>query len=216
VTPAIVAAFEDLVVIDWSRTARGTVAERDRIRAIDGDWLTLPLLPASCGGALGDGSLSCLAWPSDYARLFDALGRVLRPGAYAVIRCYASPEGEEQPEQIVADAMAGKIAGFAAFKWRLAMALVTDAEPNVPVAAIKDRFDALIPDRDALAAATHWTRAAVDDVDAYGGTVLRYSFPTRRQIVEQVGPAFASAGFVETQDYELAERCPLLVLKRGR
>jgi len=210
VTPAIVAAFDNLVVIDWSAAARGAVADA---KPLDGNWLDPRLDESSLGGALGDGSLTCLSWPDDYALLFATLARLLAPGARAAIRCYAAPERRDVPDALVAEALSGRGGGFAAFKWRLAMTLALD--PNVPVAAIKQSFDALIPDRNALAAATGWTPAAIDDVDAYGHVGLTYSFPTRRQLLACARPFFVAAEFVETEGYELAERCPLLILKRG-
>jgi len=209
VTGAIVDAFDNLIVVDWSAAARGSVSSA---RPIDGDWRDPPLPDASCGAALGDGSLTCLAWPRDYARLFAMLRRLLRPGGRAAIRCYAAPEVSETPERVLADAR--QSGGFAAFKWRLAMALASETDQNVPVAAIKQCFDALVPDRAALAAATGWTRAAIDDVDAYAGSALAYSFPTRRQLNDAGRAVFAGADFVETHGYDLAERCPLLVLRR--
>jgi len=211
-TPAIVEAFDDLIVVDWSAAARGNIAPAG---AVDGDWLDPPLADASFGAALGDGSLSCLAW-TDYPRLFATLGRLLCAGGRAAIRCYASPAVRETPAQLLADAMAGQGEGFAAFKWRLAMTLVSEAQPDVPVVAIKRCFDGLVPDRDALCAATGWARAAVDDLDAYGGSALAYSFPTRAQLIERSRSYFPGAVFVETQGYDLAERCPLLVLRRGQ
>jgi SAM-dependent methyltransferase len=212
VTPAIVAAFSDLVVVDWSPAARSAVADQ----ALDGDWLDPPMAAASCGGALGDGSLTCLSWPADYTRLFAMLGRVLRPGGRVAIRCYTAVEPRERPAEVLAAAMACAIDGFAAFKWRLAMALCTGADSNVPVAAIKQSFDSLVPDRDRLAAATGWARAAIDDIDAYGGTAISYSFPTRAQLLDQIDPLFGAAHFVETAGYPLAERCPLLVTHRAQ
>jgi len=209
VTPGIVAAFDNLVVIDWSAAARGVVADA---RPLDGDWLDPQLDDASIGGALGDGSLTCLSWPDGYARLFATLARLLVPGAKAAIRCYAAPERTDAPDALVAEAFAGRGGGFAAFKWRLAMAMAHD--PNVPVVAIRQSFDGLVPDRDALAAATGWTRAAIDDVDAYGRVDLTYSFPTRGQLLDCARPYFPTAEFVETEGYELAERCPLLVLRQ--
>jgi len=210
VTPAIIAAFDDLVVVDWSAAARDAVGEA---RPVDGDWLDPPLERRLFAAALGDGSLNCLAG-DDHARLFATLGRLLASGGRAAIRCYVAPDLCETADQVLADVLARRSEGFAAFKWRLAMTLASEDRPDVPVAAIKQSFDALVPDRDALAAATGWPRAAIDDVDAYQASALAYSFPTRRRLLDRARRFFADAALVETDGYDLAERCPLLVLRR--
>jgi hypothetical protein len=213
VTPAIVEGFADLVVVDRSVDALGEIADAPGAHAVASDWLDLQLPPASIGAVLGDGSPTCLAWPSEYGQMFNALSRIMRPGGVGAIRCYATPDTPEAAAHIVADAMAGRIESFDAFKWRLAMALVTETQPNILVTRIRDLFDFLVPDRAALATATGWARATIDDIDAYRDSTLSLSFPKRHQLLDTIGPDF-SAGFIETEGYPLAERCPLLVLRR--
>lgn len=216
-TPELLASVGEWLAADWSATAiaDARAAESPRRRCLQADWRALPITPASCGAAIGDGSLSCLAWPGDYGRLSAELARVLAPGAVVAIRCYATPDEGERIGDVAAAALAGAGGGFHAFKWRLAMALAAAHGPNLPVSAIADAFDALLPDRAALAAAAGWSLDQIAEIDAYQGSALAYSFPTRRQILGAIGPGFVAARFIETEGYELAERCPLLVLERA-
>jgi hypothetical protein len=49
----------------------------------------------------------------------------------------------------------------------------------------------------------------------YAGSDANYSFASRRQFLEIVPAEFTNARFVDVGSYELAERCPLLVLERA-
>ena len=89
------------------------------------------------------------------------------------------------------------------------------AEPNVPVREIRDVFERWFPDRAALAAERAWPRDEIDTIDMYAGSDANYSFASRRQFLEIVPPEFTNARFVDVGSYELAERCPLLVLDRA-
>jgi hypothetical protein len=86
--------------------------------------------------------------------------------------------------------------------------------PNVPVSEIRDTFERWFPDRAALEAETGWPREEIDTIDNYAGSNAIYGFATRRQMLDIVPAEFVNARFVDVGSYELAERCPLLVLER--
>lgn len=217
VTPELADLADETIAIDWNPDMIAHVwpGDTDRRRAMVGNWLTPLLATGSCGAAIGDGSLNCLAWPRDYRRLFAVLGDVLRPGSPVAIRCYTTPDDGESADAVGAAALAGEVRGFHALKWRLATALTHErGDPNLPVIDILTAFDRLFPDRAALAAATGWALDEIAEIDAYrtGGAV--YSFPRRDQVAATVGPAFGPAQFTDSGTYELAERCPLVRLRR--
>ena len=100
----------------------------------------------------------------------------------------------------------GERCGFHAFKWRLAMAAM-DGSANISARAVWEAFERLFPDRDGLSRATGWSLETIAEIDDYAVSPLSKSFPTRTQLLE----SFPGARLVESGDYELAERCPLLV-----
>lgn len=183
--------------------------------ALQADWRALPCTAASVDVAVGDGSLSCLAFPGDYHRFAGELARVLVPDGELVLRLFASPVARETLDEVAAALAARGIASFHAFKWRLAMAIAGGGD--VAVADIARAFDRVVPDaaaRAALAVHTGWPLAVIATIDAYRGSDLVYSFPTRGDAVAALAPHFTvRAGHAPT--YELGERCPTIVLGRA-
>lgn len=177
-------------------------------RALAGEWLALPVPDASIDLVLGDGVCCLFGFPDDHHALARELARVLRPGGRAVLRLFVAPE---QPETL-ADVRAAlpAIRSFDALKWRIAMAIQSPARA-VHVAAIRDAFDALVPDRDALAAAHGWRREVIDHVDIYRDSPAIYSFPTLAEVRAAFAPSLVEIAR-STPGYELGERCPTLVL----
>lgn len=180
-------------------------------KAIRGDWLDMPFGERRFSAAIGDGILAAIP-PPQYTTLAAQFARALLPGARIVLRLYETPERGEAVEQVREAAMGGTIRGFHAFKWRLAMALATEANSAaVPVARIHQTFESTFPDRQALSAKTGWSMEDVSEIDAYRGGALIYQFPTRAQLVAHLPASFSNVRFLPSGSYELAERCPLLV-----
>jgi SAM-dependent methyltransferase len=207
VTRELALAVPDLVAADWSRAMIDVVwpGNAPGRCAVEADWLALPFPDRSFGAVLGDGSLNMLRWPDQYVGLMGALGRVIMPGGRAVIRCFVSLDEPERLEGMIA----GPADGFHALKWRVAMAArQAGGNVNIGARAMWAGFETAFPDRDALAAATGWDRAAIDEIDDYKESPLTKSFPTRAELLQ----AIPDGRLIETAGYPLAERCPLLVI----
>ncbi len=186
-------------------------------RAIRADWTALPIADSSAGCVVGDGSLSCVASQAERLKVLSEMARVLRPGGRAAVRLFAGTDEPEPLDMIHEDAMAGAVGSFHALKWRIAMAHVSrDSDRRIPVARIREAFDALFPDRAQLSAAAGWHPQVIDTIDAYAGSEVVYSFPSRAMMREEAARHFEAVGFVETGYYPLGERCPLLVLGEPR
>jgi SAM-dependent methyltransferase len=184
-------------------------------RALTADWLDLPLEPNSFVAAVGDGSLNALTHPDGYQRLHAELARVLKPGARLVLRVFRRPDDCEALTDVCADARAGRIASFHAFKWRFAMALTAKGmSSNIAVKAIHRAFVAEFPDRTELARSTGWDPSDIETIDVYRESDEIYSFPTGSELLSVPAP-FIDAHFEDAGSYELAERCPLLVVDRA-
>lgn len=212
VTPELSGLGQDLTAADWSeemiaRIWRGDCADRRAVRA---NWLELPGFMEPFSAVVGDGSLNMLHWPGDYEKLYAGLSRAVAPGGRIAVRCYLAPETCETAGHLAAEVRSGAV-GFHAFKWRLAMMLARQqGNPNVSVRKILEMFEALFPDRAALANESGWSMETIAEIDAYRDSAAIYSFPTADELLSTAGklsnPRLAPAG-----SYELAERCPIFI-----
>jgi SAM-dependent methyltransferase len=215
VTPELAgAAWPDgttLCAVDRARTMIDALFAHGPGRAaVVGDWRGLPLPAGSIDLAVGDGCLTNLAFPAGYRALAAELGRVLAADGRAVLRLFATPARRESLDEVAA--AIGAIAGFHAFKWRLAMA-ITPADRSVRIDDVWHAFAAMCPDRDALAARTGWPRAVIDTIDAYRGSAVVYSFPTEDEAAAAMSEHLRVIGCTRPA-YELGDRCPTLVLAK--
>lgn len=213
VTPEYTAFDRPITAIDWSAAMIGTIwpgntAHRHVVQA---DWCDMPFTAGSFAAAIGDGALAMTRWPDQYDEVVARLRDVVRPGGRIVLRCFAAPETPEPLDALARQVMAGgREIGFHAFKWRLAMAQLQEANAdNVAVREVWDAFQRLFPDREALSSATGWSAETISEIDDYQTSPLWKSFPTRSQLLAR----FPGSRFVESGDYEMADRCPLLVIE---
>jgi SAM-dependent methyltransferase len=217
VTPELAHIGKRLSAIDRSAAMIAHIwpGDTERARAQEADWLAPPFADGSFTAIVGDGSLSAVNWPVDYRALFSQAARLLEPGGVAALRLFETPEECETREALKADTLAGRCRSFHAFKWRLAMAAVAQTgDPNIAVAAIRCAFDAMFPDRDALSAATGWSRDDIDTIDVYANSPDVYSFPSFAQLRRTIPDSFAHIRRVGCGSYPLAERCPILAMVR--
>ncbi len=212
-TPSLLPAVRTAIVLEKDEKMIAEVWPGDTatVKATLGDWFSIPALTQRFTAVVGDGSLSFIGL-DDYPALFAQLAKVLTPGARLAIRIYETPAAGETLADVRNRALAGEIAGFHAFKWHLAMALVTEEKcPALPVAQIHTAFEELFPDRTTLSRATGWSLENIAEIDAYRNSSTIYHFPTRQEILAAWPKAFARLQFIPSGTYELAERCPILV-----
>ena len=217
VTPELADLSNNLTAIDRTQDMIDAVWPGDtrQRRAMVGNWLKLRLPCASFASVVCDGGALAFPYPGLPTKLMREVANVLIPGGRFVTRVYSAPDVGETLEAVAAACERSEVGSVHALKWRIAMAIAHErGGPNVPVVDIRDTFERWFPDRAALVAKTGWPRDEVDTIDSYAGSNATYGFATRGQILEIVPPEFANARFVEAGSYELAERCPLLVLER--
>lgn len=182
-------------------------------RAVVGNWLELPLGPASIGAVIGDGSLSAVGMRVSRIALLREIARVLKPGARAAVRLFACPAVPETLECIVAEARSGVIENFHVLKWRVAMACATrEPDWSIAVRKIRDAINDAFPDRDHLVELTGWDVETIDAIDAYRDSAMFYCFPTAADLVTEAEPFFKEVQLRPSGEYPLAQACPLLVL----
>ena len=214
VTPELAAIATNVVAVDWSEAMIASVWPGDTATklAMLGDWRDLPLAEHSMATAMGDGCFTMLRYPDDARLLLDQLGRVLRKGARAMIRCFATPEDAESVSDVRHAALAGGI-GFHAFKLRFNQAVTLESgRMSITSDDLFRRFEMLFPDREALSRTSGWSPDTVAEIDAYRGAASVHSYPSRSKLLEIV-PHDVRASFAPSGNYPLAERCPLLVLE---
>jgi hypothetical protein len=215
VTPEFADLAMQTVAIDGSDQSLALIwpGNRPTRRAVKGNWLSLPCADQSFSAALGDGSLSCLEYPSGYRRILRELARTMEPGGRIALRLYSTPDQCESVAAVRDKTMTGRVGSIHALKWMLANAICAKrAEPNVAVQSILDVFNREFPDRIALRQVTGWAEDEIAQVDAYDGLPDVYSFPTRQQILTVIPDELPNPTFVAAGAYELAERCPVLVM----
>ncbi len=218
VTPELAVIATPLIGIDrnpgmiacaWPGNAPGR-------QAVQGDWLAMPAAAGSFANAIGDGSYNTLAYPDGYVALFEQLARVLKPAGRIVARVFATPEPGEPLESVRRETLGGRIGTLHAFKWRLAMAVVArSGSPNIRVTRIRDAFHELFPDQGALMAVTGWTPEEIDTIEVYKDSAVSFSFPTLSELRRVIPASLGSVRVLPSGSYEMAERCPIVVVDRG-
>ena len=217
VTRELAEVLDDLVALDRSpaRVASVWPGDTPGRRAMAGDWFALPFRDRCFGTAIGDGALNIFEFPRSQVRILGELARVLRPAAVVAMRVYCRPERAESVASVIADARAGRLAYFQAFKLRLAMALVARGPgTNISVTRIRDAFDAECPDRERLSREAGWPVEDIATIDLYEHSPDVYCFPTERELAAAIPAGFGPVGFHAIGTYALAERCPILVAER--
>ncbi len=209
VTPELATATPSLTAVDWSTEMISQVwpGNAPGRRIVEADWLAMPLRAGYFASAWGDGVFGMLRWPDQCVELIAQVERLLRPGGRIVLRCFATLDSRDTVEAVVHETLAGRGGGFHAFKWRLAMALL-DADSNVFMRDVWRAFERHFPDRERLSEATGWPVETIAEIDDYRDASTLKSFPS----VHALTKVFPQSRIVSSGDYEMAERCPLLVM----
>ena len=182
--------------------------------AVCADWLRPPFGTGQFDLAIGDGCLVAVGAADRQSRLLAATWSSLRKGGSLCMRCFCLPETPESVGAVFDALERGLVGSFHAFKWRLAMALQGDAS-DFPVAEIWRTWSATGIDRDRVAASCKWPRASIDTIDVYRNSSLRYRFARHDDLLAQLRAAGFEHVATRYGHYELAERCPVILLRRS-
>lgn len=218
VTQELADLGRELIAVDRSAGMIENVWPGDsaRRRAQQGDWLDLRFPRGHFSAVIGDGSLSTLPYPAGHRAFYAQLEHILQPGGRFVARTFATPEEGDTVDAVVDRVQAGRIANFHAFKWHLAMAIVSGSgEANVAVTTIRDVFNTNFPNRKALATTTGWSVDDIDTIDVYAGSPDVYSFATLSQLRAAIPQSFKRVYLEAVGTYPLADRCPFLIAELG-
>ncbi len=216
VTPELADISRDLTAVERSQATinRRWPGDTPNRRAICADWKDVPLPARGFDICVGDGSLNVLSSQAEIAFMLDRLSTLLEPGGQIVIRLYLTPEAGETVDQVFRAASSGEVVSFSAFKFRLAMAMVSErGDPSIRVADIAEAFNRAVSDRMAFSRDTGISRAEIEVIDIYVGSTETYCFTTQSQLVATIPPSLRLVSFIDTGTYELAERCPIAIIE---
>ena len=180
--------------------------------AILGNWRSPPLAADSLDLIVGDGCFTILAYPGDYHEVAMALRHILADSGTLSLRFFVRPDQPEPLSQVLADLLAGRIGSLHACKWRLAMALHgQDGQVGVRLHEVWQAWQEaeFTPNPGSGAG---WSPEAVATIDNYRAIDTRYSFPTLAEIRQVFGEYFREEA-CHYGNYELAERCPIMVFR---
>lgn len=181
-------------------------------RAMCADWRALPLADGSVDVVVGDGCFTLFDFPGEVRAFAREVRRIMAPGARFAVRVFVAPGERESLEAIERDLRAGEIGNFNALKWRVAMAVQPSAERGVALGDIHEAYARFAPIVADLAATPGFEPEVAGLVEAYRGSLVRYSFPTVTELRGALADLFEVSGGPE-KSYELGARCPTLVLR---
>lgn len=183
--------------------------------AVCGDWLQPPLVAGRMNLVIGDGCLTILPFPHGYRQVAKGLHELLAPHGRLALRFFVRPKQQERVADIFVDLQQGRINSFHACKWRLAMAL--HGPDGVRLADIWQTWHEAKVTINDLVTRPGWSAAAMSTINNYRDVNNRYTFPTLAEI-RHIFAEFFDEESTFWGDYELGDRCPILVFttKRGK
>ena len=222
VTPEIAAMAwpggTELLAIDHAEKMIESVWPGDKPgfrRAVCGKWSeTARISGGSCDLIIGDGSLGCVRYPTEFCELTRAAKESLRKGGLLILRLHAGPEIKEEPAAVVEDLLNLQIDNFHIFKFRFAMALQESPEEGVELHEIWKKWTTLDIDERELAAKTGWDLRVIRTIELYRDREDRYAFPSLNQHLGIFRDHFSLLD-IHVPDYEMGSRRPIVVLSRG-
>lgn len=182
-------------------------------RALEGDWTALPVADQSMDVVMGDGISTVLPHWSMMEKIVTELSRVCAPGATVILRLFVKPDVPDSLQRLMADAQAGRLQGFHAFKLRLLMVLQESLATGVAPRTAWQMWHRLRLQHAACIEAQRWSAEAMDTIEAYAASNDTYWFPTLNEARRSFAHCF-KVREIRYSDYELADRCPLFVLER--
>jgi SAM-dependent methyltransferase len=180
--------------------------------AVQSRWDALPVATGDADLVTADGCLNILSWPREIEQVLAEVHRVLRPGGRFLARSTLRPPQPETLETILADLEAGRIGGAYALKVRIGTTLHADGLDGFSLHRMWRLWCDLFPDQETVPARFGWPLASFTFGTDYVDHDIRLVYPTLDELVAAAESWFRVAA-IEYGGYELAERCPTLLLE---
>jgi SAM-dependent methyltransferase len=177
------------------------------------NWLALPMASRSVGFVIGDGCHAVLAFPRDVNAMAREVARVLRPGGMFVMRAFVRPDPGETAADVERDLAAGRIGSVHVLKWRLFAALSRNSESGTLLGDVWNAWDGMRASAAACLGRPGWSEPEMGTIEVYrGDRTTRFYFPKLEEIRGLLLEWFSGVE-IFYGNYELADRCPIIVLK---
>lgn len=207
----------ELSAVDRTPAMIEAVWPGPRSAVVHADWTELPLDAGSRDLVLCDGGNILLSYPHGQHRFVQALQRVVAPRGLCIFRLFVPPAQRESPAAVLCELLAGRIPNLNILKLRLGMALQESSERGVQLAHVWDALQRAAPDFSRLAARLGWPLDHLLAIDTYRGCSSRYHFLSITEVCRLFTehPGGFTFAAMEVPAYELGERCPTVVFRRG-
>jgi len=182
-----------------------------RRMVVRGDWREMPLAPHSIDVILADGCLTQLDFPAGYVSALTQAQRVLQPQGLFLARFFVQGEQAETLEALRAQLRAGAVSSFHEFKFRLALALQSEATQGIRLDDVWQAWQGLRELAQPLAGRPGWTPEATSTIEVYRASNSRYTFPTLDELRVVLSDFFVERSCVNL-DYPFGANCPTLCL----
>ena len=176
------------------------------------NWLDVTIEEHSLDLVVGDGFLTGLAYPQQYAQIARTISQWLKPGGLFIARLFVRKEEKETMDAIMTDLEAGRIARFDILKWRLAMAIQETAEQGVRMDNIYRAWCDIEKKLPTLLQQAGWPRATVNTIRLYEGRDNRYAFPTIKELDDAFSSCLEQVSVI-IPGYDFGQCCPILVYR---
>jgi hypothetical protein len=216
VTPELYDAFDFIVAFDRDQAMIDRVwpGDTNKKGVVKSEWMNIELVPGEWQAIVGDCALPMLGDLADMAEFQRRCMAWLQPGGVFVQRLFERPVIPYTRDDLLRIAGAPAEINFHAFKWMMCMVLAEESGYVVKDADRLGLFNTLFPDRDALCAATGWTRKAVDTMDLYIDGTYSIAFCNRIEYFNIIPAGAVDIQFTHQDDYDLAEDCPIMSWKK--
>lgn len=206
-----------VAAVDHTPSMIDAVWPGPRDAVVCANWTDPPLESGSRDMALCDGGIHLLSYPHDHHNLVGALRRVVAPGGLCVFRLFVPPRQREQPGTVLRDLLAGRISNPNILKLRLGMALQEDKEQGVQLGKVWDAIHQVAPDLSHLAERIGSRPEPWLAIRSYRNCPNRYHFLSVAEVCRLFcdDPGGFTMEKVQVPSYELSERCPTVVFRRG-
>lgn len=211
VTKELYRAFNNITAVDRQPEMIGHVwlGNTPTKTAYLENWLTTNFPMNQFDGIVGDGSINMLEYPLNVKTMLQRCVDILKPNGVFAVRFFTRPDKPITRSDLLNIAATGS-KNICAFNRMMLACIAAETQPLVANRQIYDLFQELFPNRDQLAARSGWPRDLIDNMfDAYEHSKLTSSMMTREEVLDLLPPSI-HAHFVECDDYDFGECCPIL------
>jgi len=202
----------EILAVDHSEHMIRNVWPGEARQALCAEWTTMPLPDHSRDLVFCDGGISFLRYPDELAGLAGNLQRIVAPGGLFITRIFEPGPDREDPGQVIADFLAGRISNSGILKLRLEMALGAGSANGVKLDDVWRYYAESVGDTTELPARTGWSDAELGAIARFAGCEERYYFPTAEQVcaVLCTGSGAFACHSIQEPSYDLHEHVRLL------